>query len=281
MRLYTGDYLRDTRHLTPSKHGVYLLLLMHCWDQKGRVPLDEQEAAGIANCRSADEIESLRYVLNRYFVQMDDGWYNKRMAEEVEAAEHYSDNRSRAGKISADVRKSVRERSRAIVKQVQNTSSTSVEHMSVAPSSAPSLALTSTLQENAPTVRVNSAAPNLTQEAPSESLSDAKQPSVPPCPYDKIVALWRECCPSLPYPRDLTAQRRAKMAARWREIGPDDQADGLNWLRKLFENRISTSPFLSGAAKPSAGRTKPFVATVDFVFRSEQTMQEILEGKYA
>jgi uncharacterized protein YdaU (DUF1376 family) len=254
---------------------------MHCWDQKGPVPLDEQEAAGIANCRSADEIESLRYVLNRYFVQMDDGWYNKRMAEEVEAAEHYSDNRSRAGKISADVRKSVRERSRAIVKQVQNTSSTSVEHMSVAPSSAPSLALTPTLQENAPTVRVNSAAPTLTQEAPSESLSDAKQPSVPPCPYDKIVALWRECCPSLPYPRDLTAQRRAKMAARWREIGPDDQADGLNWLRKLFENRISTSPFLSGAAKPSAGRTKPFVATVDFVFRSEQTMQEILEGKYA
>jgi len=122
---------------------------------------------------------------------------------------------------------------------------------------------------------VKSADADSTPEVPLESSK------LPPCPYDKIVALWRECCPSLPYPRDLTAQRRAKMAARWREIGPDDQADGLNWLRKLFENRISTSPFLSGAAKPSAGRTKPFVATVDFVFRSEQTMQEILEGKYA
>ena len=77
MPLYTGDYLRDTRHLTPMKHGVYLLLLAHCWDQKGPVPLDEQEAAGIANCRSADEIDALRYILNRYFVRMNDGWHSR------------------------------------------------------------------------------------------------------------------------------------------------------------------------------------------------------------
>lgn len=95
--LYTGDYLRDTRHLTPLKHGVYLLLLMHCWDQKGPLPLDEQECAGIANCRSADEIESLRYVLERYFVHMEDGWYQGRMQREVERAGSISKARSEAG----------------------------------------------------------------------------------------------------------------------------------------------------------------------------------------
>ena len=73
--LFTGDYLRDTRHLTPLRHGIYLLGLMHCWDSKGPMPLDEQECASICNCRSADEIEALRYVLERFFVRMDDGHY--------------------------------------------------------------------------------------------------------------------------------------------------------------------------------------------------------------
>lgn len=106
---YTGDYLRDTRHLTPMKHGIYLLLLAHCWDQQGPVPLDEQEAAGIANCRSADEIEALRYILNRYFVRMDDGWYNKRMQEEIERANAVSNKRAGAAKARWDARKKLKE----------------------------------------------------------------------------------------------------------------------------------------------------------------------------
>jgi uncharacterized protein YdaU (DUF1376 family) len=126
MPLYTGDYLRDTRHLTPLRHGVYMLLLMHCWDSKGPVPLDEQEAAGIANCRSADEIAALRYILDRHFVRMDDGWYNKRMAEEIAKAERLSTTRSAAGKRSAEVRFAVRE-------QVFNKRSARVKQESVSP----------------------------------------------------------------------------------------------------------------------------------------------------
>lgn len=97
LALYTGDYLRDTRHLTPLRHGVYLLLLMHCWDSCGPVPLDEQECAGIANCRSADEIEALRYVIDRYFTRMDDGFYNHRMQAEIERAMAISSKRKSAG----------------------------------------------------------------------------------------------------------------------------------------------------------------------------------------
>jgi uncharacterized protein YdaU (DUF1376 family) len=113
MPLYTGDYLRDTRHLTPLRHGVYLLFLMHCWDQKGPLPLEEQECAGIANCRSADEVEALRYVLERFFVRMEDGWYNKRMTEEVAKAEHVSAQNRAAGLKSADSRAEIR-RQRAL-----------------------------------------------------------------------------------------------------------------------------------------------------------------------
>lgn len=98
MPFYTGDYFRDTRHLTPAKHGIYLMLLAHCWDTKGPAPLDEQECAGICNCRSSDEIEALRYILSKYFVRMEDGHYNPRIQKEIEKAEAISHARSDAGK---------------------------------------------------------------------------------------------------------------------------------------------------------------------------------------
>lgn len=105
MPFYTGDYLRDTRHLTPMKHGVYVLLLFYCWDQKGPLPLDEQECAGIANCRSADEVDALRYVLERFFVKFEDGYYNKRIEDEIAKAEFKSKNLSENGKKGAEARK--------------------------------------------------------------------------------------------------------------------------------------------------------------------------------
>ena len=129
LQLYTGDYLRDTRHLTPLKHGVYLLALMHCWDSKGPMPLDEQEAAGICNCRSADEIESLRYVLSRFFVCMEDGYYNERMQHEVEKCAVISGARSAAGRKGFQAR----------AKQLPGKSQASAKQQHLSPS--PSLSL--------------------------------------------------------------------------------------------------------------------------------------------
>lgn len=122
--LYVGDYLKDTQHLTPQKHGVYLKLLMHCWSIQGPVPLDEQEAAGIANCRSADEIDSLRYVLGRYFTKMDDGWYQKRMQLEIERAENLSERRAFAGRKGYEAKaKSLKQKDvQASAKQVLSKS---------------------------------------------------------------------------------------------------------------------------------------------------------------
>jgi len=96
--LYTGDYLRDTQHLSCSEHGIYLKFLMHCWDQKGPIPLDERKQQGICNARSGDEIEAMRRIRTEFFVQMDDGFYNMRMQREVEKAENISGARSEAGR---------------------------------------------------------------------------------------------------------------------------------------------------------------------------------------
>ena len=103
--LYTGDYLRDTQHLSCSEHGIFLKLLMHCWDQRGPAPLDERKLCGIVNARSTDEIEAMRRVLSEFFIRMDDGHYNKRMTEEVAKAEGLSQVFREAGLKSANVRR--------------------------------------------------------------------------------------------------------------------------------------------------------------------------------
>jgi uncharacterized protein YdaU (DUF1376 family) len=157
MPIYTGDYLRDTRHLTPLRHGIYFLALMHCWDSKGPMPLDEQECAGICNCRSADEVEALRYIIDRYFIRMDDGHYNKRMADEVVRFEQISKARSDGGLRSAEARRDkARHGSRAKKEHKLNISSThavdefnssaaQVQDKSVSPSLSPSLSFKNTL----------------------------------------------------------------------------------------------------------------------------------------
>ncbi|MDE1906005.1 MAG: YdaU family protein [Rhodospirillales bacterium] len=121
MPVYTGDYKRDTCHLSMMEHGAYMGLLMHCWDQKGPIPLDERRIFAICNARSNEEMGAARNVLSEFFIKMEDGWYNKRMSEEIAKAESISSNNRAAGLASAIARRSkIREMSseRALIARV-------------------------------------------------------------------------------------------------------------------------------------------------------------------
>lgn len=144
--LFTGDYLRDTRGLSPLRHGVYLLALVYCWDSKGPMPLDEQECAGICNCRSGDEVEALRFVLGRFFVRMDDGHYNKRIAEEVAKSERLSATLSEAGLKGVEAK---RAKARAGARAKANATLKG-RSVSPSPSPSPSLTLSSSSNSDAP-----------------------------------------------------------------------------------------------------------------------------------
>jgi len=218
MKLYTGDYLRDTRHLTPQKHGIYLLLLMHCWDQKGPVPLDEQEIAGIANCRSADEIDALRYILKKYFSRLEDGWYLKRMQEEVAAAEHYAMCLSEAGKRSGKVRKArsvVRAKSRtgAAFEPGLNLGSTEVEPRSVTPT--PTLSLNPKEKDTTLSAARTTESPKLTLTGEPETRRQAAR--VGPLPgFDRF---WKA------YPHYTGRSSRKDGAKLWLDLKLEPVAD--------------------------------------------------------
>lgn len=49
MPLWTGDYLKKTRHLTTLEHGAYLLLIMECWERpSGSIPDNTELLARLA-----------------------------------------------------------------------------------------------------------------------------------------------------------------------------------------------------------------------------------------
>lgn len=145
MPFYTGDYYRDTRHLSMLQHGAYRQLLDHCWDQRGPLPLDLERCYRICGATSKEEQEAVRGVIAEFFVSMDDGHYNKRIQEELERSNAISGKRSDAAHE--------RWRARASIKAIDAVRDASAMQMhsksnASAPSLSPSLSLSLSLTPN-------------------------------------------------------------------------------------------------------------------------------------
>lgn len=149
MPLYTGDYIRDTLHLSCAEHGIYLRLLMYCWDVKGPAPLDERKRCGIVNARSGDEVEALRRVTAEFFVQMEDGWYNERMQNEVVKSEMLSKSRSEYGRTGAAIKaqSQVRRAKEAQAKHKLSISQAQAKHELLTPTPTSSSSPTPEVQD--------------------------------------------------------------------------------------------------------------------------------------
>ena len=186
--LYTGDYLRDTQHLTCSEHGIYIKLLMHCWDQRGPAPLDERKLCGIVNARSGDELEALRRVLAEFFVRMEDGHYNHRMQREIERCAAISVKREDAGRRGANERMRRWREAQVSAKQVPSNCQANAKQVTLSPS--PSLTSIHTTEVVERGVQRGEIAPA------------RKRAVAPSCPDDVEQQVWS----------DWLALRKAKKA---------------------------------------------------------------------
>jgi uncharacterized protein YdaU (DUF1376 family) len=264
MPLYTGDYVRDTRSLTPLKHGIYDLLLIQLWDTREPLPLDEQECAGIAKCRSSDEIEAMRFVLNKFFIKCDDGYYNKRMSEEIAKAEILSDSRSKAGKIGASIRArtKARSQSRTSAEQVPNTSLASAKQESVPPPPQP--------HSQPPPEKPSPADAGVASIAVDAVVKPGPQTRVP---HAEIVELFRATLPMAVPIKIWDNDRQELLRTRWRE---EPERQSLDWWQRFFRY-VARSKFLTGEAA-SPGR-KPFVLTLEWLLK-RANFRKVIEGNY-
>lgn len=94
MPLYIGDYLADTRRLSTTEHGAYLLLLMEQW-RRGWVPEDEHQLSRITGLR-LDHWRRLSGTILCFFATGDipGTLRNARLHAEREKARQVADKRA-------------------------------------------------------------------------------------------------------------------------------------------------------------------------------------------
>lgn len=98
MKLYWGDYFRDTRRLVGAReHGAYLLLLGEMWTQGGALPADPAVLARLTLC-SHDEWEQIAPAVLSFFKTSRGKLTQKRLTAELAKYDDTIRKRKEAGK---------------------------------------------------------------------------------------------------------------------------------------------------------------------------------------
>lgn len=96
---YHGDYLKDTQHLGPVEHGVYLMLMCHYYSSGKPLPANAMQLQRICKTFAGDEQLALQAVLDEFFDLHDNKYHHSRVDAELEKSKDISSKRSKAAKI--------------------------------------------------------------------------------------------------------------------------------------------------------------------------------------
>jgi uncharacterized protein YdaU (DUF1376 family) len=117
---HIGDFIKATARLTDAQTMAYLRLIWMYYDRERPLPDDIQS---LAFQLGTDE-STVKLILVSYFRLQNAAWSHSRCDAEIEAYKANQEKKSRAGKASAERRKSI---SSTDDEQVFNSSSTSVQ----------------------------------------------------------------------------------------------------------------------------------------------------------
>jgi len=98
-RFFTGDYDRNTRHLSMLQHGAYRLLI-DAYMANGPLPNDLERLHRICGAFNAEERMAIEVVLVEFFVLQGPTWLHKRCEKERE----WQREKSRSAKESIGIR---------------------------------------------------------------------------------------------------------------------------------------------------------------------------------
>lgn len=95
---YTGDYARDTVHLTMIEDGAYNRLIDFYYSTEKPLPSDRKAVYRIARATDKAEQKAVDNVLSQFFQNESDGHHHKRIDAEIEKAKPKADANRENGK---------------------------------------------------------------------------------------------------------------------------------------------------------------------------------------
>lgn len=107
--------------------------------------------------------------------------------------------------------------------------------------------------------------------SPSPNPKPKTKNSTPPCPYQKIMELFNELCPSLRNVKSIEDDRQVRVRRIWKKK-PD-----IEWWKQYFIT-IELSDFLSGRAPKTVGH-ETWECGFDFII-TPRYLTKIVEGFY-
>jgi len=99
LKLYVGDYLVDTMHLSLEEHGAYLKLLMEYWTNGAALRDDNRRFSRLLGI-SLKKWRAIRPTLAEFFVCDGITWAHKRMEVDLAQARHNVSISRKAGRAS-------------------------------------------------------------------------------------------------------------------------------------------------------------------------------------
>lgn len=103
MQLWVADYLGDTRHLSTTQHGAYLLLLMCMWRADGDLPNDDGQLARMAGLTVRGWL-NIKDGVMALFTVADSRVTQKRLAAELLKCKSKTEKRMCAGKAGGEAK---------------------------------------------------------------------------------------------------------------------------------------------------------------------------------
>lgn len=258
LKLYIGDYLRDTGTLTVAEHGAYMLMLLHVYATERPLP-QGRELHRLLRAETKADRDAIDSVASRFWYVTPGGLLNKRADLEMVKANHQREVNRSVGKLGGRPKR--------------------IETESVIESGA----------EPEPNRNHNhSQTPEKEVSKPSASHPPAaaagpRTASVP-CPYEAIVSAYHDILPSLPRVKLMPAKRQAAMRKLWGWVLSSRKSDGarratnadeaLQWLRGYFEHAQHNDFLMGRTARPTehAG----WQCDLDFLL-TEKGMKQVIE----
>ncbi|MFN7432797.1 MAG: YdaU family protein [Betaproteobacteria bacterium] len=104
VKLYIGDYQRDTGHLSIAEHGAYLLMLQHAYATEKPLPTGKA-LHRLLRAESKADRDAIDSVVRQFWAESAAGLVNARADEEIRKADHQRTVNREVGKLGGRPRK--------------------------------------------------------------------------------------------------------------------------------------------------------------------------------